>query len=184
MSDAIQVLKRAVPESQGVRSEGILNFLDAIAQDPVRLHSVMLLRHGKVVAEGWWKPFKPDHKRYLYSLSKSFTSTAVGLAISDGLLGIDDAKQIIAHVLQRFAQRIVRFLRRKDNSRIFDRVWQRLRCLSKTRERSATGRKECKQTHNEHPEGGFRQDSQRSAERQEFLALMCRTNNAKSTNAG
>lgn len=90
MNQTIRPLERALPESQGVCSEGIVGFLDAVAQDPVRLHSIMLLRHGRVVAEGWWKPFGPNHRRYLYSLSKSFTSTAVGLAISEGLLNIDD----------------------------------------------------------------------------------------------
>lgn len=90
MIEATTPLERVRPEACGVRSEGIQAFVEAVAHDPVRLHSLMLLRHGKVVAEGWWKPFRPDHKRYLYSLSKSFTATAVGLAISDGLLGIDD----------------------------------------------------------------------------------------------
>lgn len=50
----------------------------------------MLLRHGHVVAEGWWKPEAADKPHVLHSLSKSFCSTAVGLAASDGKLSIDD----------------------------------------------------------------------------------------------
>ncbi len=50
----------------------------------------MLLRHGNVIAEGWWKPFEPSFKHTLYSLSKSFTSTAIGLLVKDGKLNIDD----------------------------------------------------------------------------------------------
>jgi hypothetical protein len=54
------------------------------------MHSFMLVRHGHVVAEGWWRPQTPDTRHQMYSLSKSFTSTAVGLAVSEGKLSIDD----------------------------------------------------------------------------------------------
>src|SRR5262245_66161475 len=54
------------------------------------MHSFMLVRHGRVVAEGWWGPYDPKTPHVLYSLSKSFTSTAVGLAIADGKLSLDD----------------------------------------------------------------------------------------------
>lgn len=50
----------------------------------------MVVRHGHVVAEGWWSPYSADRPHHLYSLTKSFTSIAVGLAIADGLLSLDD----------------------------------------------------------------------------------------------
>ena len=50
----------------------------------------MLVRHGHVVAEGWWSPYQAESPHALYSLSKSFTSTAVGLAIAEGKLSLDD----------------------------------------------------------------------------------------------
>jgi CubicO group peptidase (beta-lactamase class C family) len=50
----------------------------------------MFLRHGKVIAEGWWEPYSPDLRHTLYSTSKSFTSTALGLAVSEGLLSVED----------------------------------------------------------------------------------------------
>jgi CubicO group peptidase (beta-lactamase class C family) len=50
----------------------------------------MLLRHGHVVAEAWWAPYAPQHPHILFSLTKSFTSTAVGLAVAEGRLSIDD----------------------------------------------------------------------------------------------
>jgi len=50
----------------------------------------MLLRHGRIVAEGWWSPYSPDRPHVLHSLSKSFTSTAVGMAIDEGRLTVDD----------------------------------------------------------------------------------------------
>jgi CubicO group peptidase (beta-lactamase class C family) len=79
-------LPRATPESQGIPSSAITAFL-ARAEN---LHSLMLLRHGRVVAEGWWYPYRPQAPHMLFSLSKSFTSSAVGLAVAEGRLNIDD----------------------------------------------------------------------------------------------
>lgn len=50
----------------------------------------MILRHGNVLAEGWWHPYGRDQLHLLYSLSKSFTSTAAGMAEAEGLLSLDD----------------------------------------------------------------------------------------------
>ena len=83
-------LPRATPESQGVTSAGILAFVEAADKQIDSMNSFMLLRNGKVVAEGWWKPYDAETPHSLYSLSKSFTSTAVGLAISEGKLSLDD----------------------------------------------------------------------------------------------
>ncbi len=83
-------LPRATPESQGVASSAILAFIDAIEAGGLELHSFMLLRHGRVVAESWWDPYGPDAPHVLYSLSKSFASTAAGLAIAEGKLSLDD----------------------------------------------------------------------------------------------
>ncbi len=85
-----QNLPRATPESQGVDTEGVLNFLQAIQVSKLEWHSFMLLRHGKVVAEGWWEPFAPEYKHTLYSLSKSFTSTAIGFLVSEGKISVED----------------------------------------------------------------------------------------------
>ncbi|MEZ5040457.1 MAG: serine hydrolase [Saprospiraceae bacterium] len=83
-------LMRVSPESQGVSSTGILDFLKAANDCSFEWHSYMLLRHGKVISEGWWAPFAPAYKHTLYSLSKSFTSTAVGFAIEEGHLKLED----------------------------------------------------------------------------------------------
>ena len=85
-----QTLQRSTPEAEGVSSKGIIGFLDAIANSNHEMHSIMILRHGKVIAEGWWKPYRPDLKHTLYSLSKSFTSTAVGFAVSEKKLSVND----------------------------------------------------------------------------------------------
>jgi CubicO group peptidase (beta-lactamase class C family) len=83
-------LQRATPESQGIPSSAILRFVEAVESQIHEFHSFMLLRHGKVVAEGWWSPYGPTSPHMLFSLSKSFTSTAVGLAASEGHFSIDD----------------------------------------------------------------------------------------------
>jgi CubicO group peptidase (beta-lactamase class C family) len=50
----------------------------------------MMVRHGKVIAEGWWHPYRADLRHTMYSVSKSWTSTAVGLAAQEGLLSVED----------------------------------------------------------------------------------------------
>lgn len=83
-------LPRSTPESEGIASSAILAFIDAAERELESLHSFMLLRHGAVVAEGWWEPYAAQHPHMLFSLSKSFTSTAVGLAVAEGRLSVDD----------------------------------------------------------------------------------------------
>ncbi len=83
-------LARSTPESQGVFSERILEFLAAVEKEKFELHSFMMLRHGKVIAEGWWKPYGPEFVHTMYSMSKSFTSTAVGFAVAEGKLSVED----------------------------------------------------------------------------------------------
>ena len=83
-------LPRSTPEAEGVSSTAVLDYVTAASKSIDSLHSFMLLRHGHVVAEGWWAPYSADSPHALYSLSKSFTSTAVGLAIAEGKLSLDD----------------------------------------------------------------------------------------------
>src|SRR5690606_2087565 len=71
-------------------SSGIEAFLDAVARSEFEVHSFMLLRHGKVVAEGWWSPHAPDRRHVMFSASKSVTSIGVGMAMDEGKLKLDD----------------------------------------------------------------------------------------------
>ena len=82
-------LPRSTPEAQGISSQAIRDFV-AAADKINTLHSFMVVRHGQVIAEGWWKPEAADKPHVLHSLSKSFNATAVGLAIEDGKLSLDD----------------------------------------------------------------------------------------------
>ncbi len=82
-------LPRSTPEAQGISPQAILDFVEA-ADKINTLHSFMILRHGQVIAEAWWKPEAADKPHVLHSLSKSFNATAIGLAIEDGKLSLDD----------------------------------------------------------------------------------------------
>jgi CubicO group peptidase (beta-lactamase class C family) len=86
---AAMPLSRSTPEAQGISSQAVREFAEA-ADKINTLHSFMVLRHGRVIAEGWWKPEATDKPHVLNSLTKSFNATAVGLAIEDGKLSLDD----------------------------------------------------------------------------------------------
>jgi CubicO group peptidase (beta-lactamase class C family) len=83
-------LPASSPAAQGVDAGAIGGFLDHVESAPdIELHGLVILRHGHVVAAGWWRPYGPGQLHLLYSLSKSFTSTAAGLAVADRLLNLD-----------------------------------------------------------------------------------------------
>ena len=84
------VLPHSTPERQGISSAAVLSFVERADSEIDAMHSFMLVRHGHVVAQAWWSPYDSATPHMLYSLSKSFTSTAVGLAIADGKLSLDD----------------------------------------------------------------------------------------------
>lgn len=83
-----QILPRSTPEAEGISSAVLRQFVEAIrGLDSV--HSVMVMRHGRVIAEGWGRPYAPEVPHMLFSLSKSFTSCAVGFACAEGKLSLD-----------------------------------------------------------------------------------------------
>lgn len=85
-----QPLPRATPESQGVPSEAVSALIDRLEEQNGMVHSYMLIRHGKVIAEGHWEPFNASTPHALYSVSKSFVSMAIGFAVDDRLMSLDD----------------------------------------------------------------------------------------------
>ncbi|WP_432138071.1 serine hydrolase domain-containing protein [Streptomyces sp. bgisy154] len=81
----------STPAAQGVAATDVLAFLDAVeAADGIQPHSLTIVRHDRVVATGCWAPYTPERRRLLYSVSKSFTATAAGLALAEGLIRLDD----------------------------------------------------------------------------------------------
>ncbi len=83
-------LPRSTPEAQGISSAAIQEFIEAADEQIDTLHSFILVRHGHVITEAWWKPESAEKPHILWSLSKSFTSTAIGMAAEEGKLNLND----------------------------------------------------------------------------------------------
>lgn len=82
--------ERVTPESVGIHSSAVLELLKELYRQGIEMHSFMLLRHGKVCAEGAWRPYQPQVQHIMFSFSKSLTSTAIGFAVQEGLLSLDE----------------------------------------------------------------------------------------------
>ena len=119
---AFALMEPATPESQGVPSEAILKFVDACEKTfdagPIgAMHGFVIVRHGKVIAEGSWKPFDTLNETHmLYSHSKSFTSSAIGFLADEGKVDLDErivdifSNEVPATVSENLAQLRVRDL--------------------------------------------------------------------------
>ena len=83
-------LQHVTPESVGVPSQAVLDLLDEFYHQGVEMHGLMLLRHGQVYAEGHWAPYNAQTPHILFSFSKSLTSTAIGFAVQEGILSLED----------------------------------------------------------------------------------------------
>ena len=83
----------ASPEEAQVSSAGLLRFLDAweAVRGKIQFHSLIVLRHGKIVSRMNFAPYDEKTPHVLYSLSKSFTSAAAGFAVSEGKLDWDSS---------------------------------------------------------------------------------------------
>jgi len=84
-------LPRSAPAAEGVSTQAVINMMDSLMALPdCDIHHVMVLRHGRVIAEVHPAPFRAQDSHTLYSASKTFTSLAVGIAIDENLLRLDD----------------------------------------------------------------------------------------------
>lgn len=83
-------LEHVSPESCGIQSAVLTDFVREINEKQLGVHSFTVVRHDKVCAQCFWKPYGPDIPHVLYSMTKSVTSTAVGFAVEEGLIGLDD----------------------------------------------------------------------------------------------
>lgn len=86
----MNTFERTKPEAEGISSKQLAAFLQGIEDNRLHIHSFMLLRHDHVVAEGAYEPYRIDEKHMVYSVSKSITSVAVGFAVQEGLLTLED----------------------------------------------------------------------------------------------
>ena len=84
---------RSTPEAQGIDSAWLTRTLEAArsgARRGIEIHDFLLLRHGKLVCEAYFAPYGPDVKHTIFSQTKSFMATALGLAWGEGLLSPED----------------------------------------------------------------------------------------------
>ena len=84
------VFKNGTPEEAGIASSDIIGLLDELETEGIYMHSVLIVRHGKLIAECYYAPFTRDTKHRMYSTSKSFVSGAVGLLCDEGKISLSD----------------------------------------------------------------------------------------------
>ena len=82
--------RAASPEEVGVSSALTEQFLHYIKEQNLEFHSFMVIRHGKIAVEWYNEPYTADTSHSMYSVSKTFSATAIGFAVSEGLLSLDD----------------------------------------------------------------------------------------------
>lgn len=90
-ADNPKPLPRSTPEHEGVESGALTEFFVSLGKTAkINPHSAMVLRHGSVIGEAHWAPYRAGVPHMLYSMSKSVTSTAIGIAIDEGLVSLED----------------------------------------------------------------------------------------------
>lgn len=90
MSTTKAILRAKSPQSAGVSAKVVNEFFKNAEEKGLDYHSLMVIRNGKVAVEWYNEPFDKNTTHSMYSVSKSFTATAVGFAVSEGLISLDD----------------------------------------------------------------------------------------------
>ena len=90
MSDKKDIFTYITPEEAGVSSELVLDFIKTLDERRMHTHSIIMAKGEGIFAECHYKPFNKDFLHRMYSVSKSFTGIATGLAITNGLFKLDD----------------------------------------------------------------------------------------------
>ena len=81
---------RPTPESVGVSSKKILKLIKNLEECKFHTHSILIAKGNDVIAETYYKPFHKDFLHRMYSVSKTFVAVAVGLAVTEGIMSLDD----------------------------------------------------------------------------------------------
>lgn len=87
--------EKSIPEQTGIPSPCISNFIHRLQAQEIPMHSILLLHHDKLIAEGYYAPYQADTLHRMFSISKSFTSIAIGLLAEEGKLSLSD--RIVTH---------------------------------------------------------------------------------------
>ncbi|MDR3263028.1 MAG: beta-lactamase family protein [Clostridiales bacterium] len=89
VKDECKLERAKSPEAAGVSSKSVIALLDEFKKRHLELHSLIIVRHGKVAFECYCPPYNPDTPHAMHSFSKSVTSIAAGFAITEGLFSLD-----------------------------------------------------------------------------------------------
>lgn len=90
-SDASGTFPESLPEQEGVRSDGLLKLLALISADKrINPHSAVIIRNGKIIINAEWRPFSAGIPHVSHSLAKTVTAMAVGIAVKEKFLSIDE----------------------------------------------------------------------------------------------
>lgn len=93
-----QTFPRNTPESQGIHSEHLRNLVEELAYSPdTDMHHFMVLRHGNVICETDFAPYRKGIWHITHSMCKSITGMAAGLLIDDGKLDLSENIYKIFH---------------------------------------------------------------------------------------
>ena len=84
------MFERITPEAAGISSDKIVKFIDRIEKRGAIMHSILMMRHGKIFNENYWAPFNKDFCHRMYSQTKSYAAIAIGLLEEEGKLSLDD----------------------------------------------------------------------------------------------
>ena len=85
-----QMENTVTPEKYGISSEDITKVVEGLKEEGLSMHSVLVMRHGEVVAEGYAEPFDENSLHRMYSVSKSFVAMAIGALEGEGRISIND----------------------------------------------------------------------------------------------
>ena len=80
----------ARPEEVGISSKLILEYIAELEASNTEMHGLMIMRHNKLIAQGWWAPYGPNLRHGLQSHTKTYAATAVGIAYTEGLVKLDE----------------------------------------------------------------------------------------------
>lgn len=81
------------PEQRGIPSQALESYLRFLEENHIPMHSLLVARGADTVLEAHWAPFDGTKEHRLYSVTKSLCALAVGFAMDDGLLTLDDTME-------------------------------------------------------------------------------------------
>jgi CubicO group peptidase (beta-lactamase class C family) len=96
--------EKSSPESVGIPADAVIQFTKRLAARGLPMHSLLLMRHDKLIFEGYYAPCDAGTQHRMFSISKSFTAIAVGLLAEEGRLSLEDP--IVKHFPEKLPNEV------------------------------------------------------------------------------